>query len=156
MQASANVATVAAVGRVEVILDYRIRRAWHFDASFGSSWIIVVALKADRDQNGDMRSILALASAFAWFGQGLGGLIPAYVLTIWELFPAAEASWRIPTLLLLSGAGMGTGGWLGGVLYDYFGYYAPAFAAGIAANLLNFALIAAIFARQIYVWYRDR
>ena len=92
----------------------------------------------------------------AAFGLGFAGLIPAYVLTIRQLFPAAEASWRIPTLLLLSGGGMGTGGWLAGALYDHFGYYAPAFAAGVAANLLNFALIAGIFFRQRYVWRRDR
>jgi MFS family permease len=84
----------------------------------------------------------------AAFGLGFAGLIPAYVLAIRQHFPANEASWRIPTLLLLSGSGMGTGGWLAGALYDYFGYYAPAFAAGILANLLNFALIAMLVARQ--------
>jgi predicted MFS family arabinose efflux permease len=47
----------------------------------------------------------------------------------------------MPTLLLCSGWGMATGGWLAGILYDHFGFYAPAFAAGLAANLLNFAFI---------------
>jgi hypothetical protein len=78
-------------------------------------------------------------------------LIPAYVLAIRQLFPASEASWRIPTLLLFSGMGMGIGGWLAGALYDYFGYYAPAFAAGVTSNLLNFVLIAALVFRQRYV-----
>jgi MFS family permease len=84
----------------------------------------------------------------AAFGLGFAGLIPAYVLAIRQHFPASEASWRIPTLLLLSGSGMGTGGWLAGVLYDHFGYYAPAFAAGILANLLNLALLAMLVIRQ--------
>ena len=87
----------------------------------------------------------------AAFGLGFAGLIPAYVLTIRQLFPASEASWRIPALLLMSGTGMGTGGWLAGVLYDYFGFYAPAFATGVVSNLLNFALIAALVLRQRYV-----
>jgi hypothetical protein len=33
------------------------------------------------------------------------------------------------------------GGWLAGVLYDHFGTYAPAFAAGVAANAINLAIV---------------
>ncbi|HXF87963.1 MAG TPA: MFS transporter [Xanthobacteraceae bacterium] len=84
----------------------------------------------------------------AAFGLGFAGLVPAYVLAIRQHFPASEASWRIPVLLLLNGTGMGTGGWLAGVLYDYFGYYAPAFAAGILANLLNLGVIAVLVIRM--------
>jgi MFS family permease len=94
---------------------------------------------------------VGLFAVSAAFGLGFAGLIPAYVLTIRQLFPASEASWRIPTLLLFSGIGMGTGGWLAGSLYDYFGFYAPAFATGVASNLLNFALIAALVLRQRFV-----
>ena len=65
-----------------------------------------------------------------------------------ELFPASEASWRIPTLLLFSGIGMATGGWLAGVLYDYFGFYAPAFAAGVAANAVNLLIVGTLVFRQ--------
>ncbi len=94
---------------------------------------------------------VGLFAVSAAFGLGFAGLIPAYVLAVRQLFPASEASWRIPALLLLSGMGMGTGGWLAGALYDYLGYYAPAFAVGVASNLLNFALIAALVLRQRYV-----
>jgi len=66
----------------------------------------------------------------------------------------AESSWRIAALLLLSGSGMETGGWLAGILYDYFGYYAPAFAIGVTANLLNFAMIATLVIRQNHVTLR--
>jgi len=81
------------------------------------------------------------------FGLGFSGIITAYVLAIREHFPASEASWRIPTLLLFSGMGMASGGWLAGLMYDHFGYYAPAFAAGIGANLLNLLEIRALVAR---------
>jgi uncharacterized membrane protein YsdA (DUF1294 family) len=64
------------------------------------------------------------------------------------LFPASEASWRIPTLLLFSGLGMASGGWLAGLLYDHFGYYAPAFSVGVGANLLNILLIGGLVLRQ--------
>jgi MFS family permease len=83
----------------------------------------------------------------AAFGLGFSGIIPAYVLALRELFPAAEAYWRIPTLLLFSGAGMALGGWLAGILYDHYGYYAPAFAAGIGANILNILVVGTLVMR---------
>ena len=82
------------------------------------------------------------------FGLGFSGIIPAYVLAIRELFPAAEASWRVPTLLLCSGSGMAAGGWLAGLIYDQFGFYAAAFAFGIAANVLHLIVIGPLVLRQ--------
>jgi MFS family permease len=93
----------------------------------------------------DEAGLFAVAGAF---GVGFSALIPAYVLAIREYFPAREASWRVPALLLLSGSGMATGTWLAGILYDHFGYYAPAFAAGVAFNLLNLAAIGTLVLRR--------
>jgi MFS family permease len=90
----------------------------------------------------------ALFTVAAAFGLGFSGIIPAYVLALRELFPASEASWRIPTLLLFSGCGMALGGWLAGLLYDHFGYYAPAFAAGIGANIFNLVLLGILVGRR--------
>jgi len=96
----------------------------------------------------DEAGLFAVAAAF---GIGFSALIPAYVLAVREYFPASEASWRVPIVLLLSGSGMATGTWLAGALYDYFGYYAPAFAAGVLSNALNFIVIAAlVFRRRIF------
>ena len=36
---------------------------------------------------------------------------------------------------------MAAGGWLAGLLYDHFGYYAPAFATGIGSNILNLLVV---------------
>ena len=91
-----------------------------------------------------------LFTVAAAFGLGFSGIIPAYVLALRELFPASQASWRIPTLLLFSGLGMASGGWLAGLLYDHFGYYAPAFATGVGANLLNLLIVGTLVARQRY------
>ncbi len=85
------------------------------------------------------------------FGLGFSGMIPAYAVAIRELFPVREASWRIPTLLLCSGSGMAAGGWLAGAIYDYAGFYAAAFAAGIAFNLANTIVIALLVSRQTRV-----
>jgi MFS family permease len=89
----------------------------------------------------DEAGLFAVAAAF---GLGFSGLVPAYVLTIRQLFPAREASWRIPALLLTAMAGMATGSWSAGVIYDSAGYYAPAFATGIAANLAHFIIVGAL------------
>ena len=111
----------------------------------GSVWqfISVVALTLTQDEIG-------LFAVSALFGLGFSGIIPAYVLAVRELFPASEASWRIPTLLLFSGFGMAAGGWIAGLLYDHFGYYAPAFAAGVGANVLNILVVGVLVARQRY------
>src|SRR6185437_7248162 len=57
------------------------------------------------------RSEVALFTVAAAFGMGFSGIIPANVLAARELFAASEASWRIPTLLGSSAAGMAIGGW---------------------------------------------
>jgi MFS family permease len=93
----------------------------------------------------DEVGLFAVAGAF---GVGFSALIPAYVLAIREYFPAREASWRVPTLLLLSGSGMATGTWLAGSIYDHYGYYAPAFAAGVGFNLLNLVAIGTLVLRR--------
>lgn len=90
----------------------------------------------------------ALFAVATFFGLGFSGMIPAYVLAIRELFPAAEAAWRVPTLLLFSGSGMAAGGWLAGLLYDRFGFYGAAFLVGMAFNLGNLLLVGALVLRR--------
>jgi hypothetical protein len=40
----------------------------------------------------------------------------------------------VQTVLLFTGSGMASGGWVVGAIYDYVGFYAAAFAAGIVLN----------------------
>jgi len=93
----------------------------------------------------DTAGLFAVATAF---GLGFSALIPAYVLAIRDLYPMSEAHWRVPALLLLTGSGMGTGGWLAGYLYDIYGYYTPAFATGVAFNVANIAILSMLLVRQ--------
>ena len=74
-------------------------------------------------------------------------MIPAWLLTIRELFPASDAAWLMPILLLFSGSGMPAGGWLAGLLYDRFGFYEAAFLAGLICNLGNLLLVALLVVR---------
>jgi MFS family permease len=91
---------------------------------------------------------IGLFTVAALFGLGFSGLVPAYVLALRELYPVREASWRVPVLLMFSGSGMAAGAWLGGFLYDWFGYYAPAFVSAIGANIVNLAIVAFLLQRQ--------
>jgi MFS family permease len=86
----------------------------------------------------DEAGLFAVSAAF---GLGFAGIIPAYSVAVRDLFPASEASWRMPLTLFTAMSGMAFGGWFAGALYDRFGFYAPAFGIGIAFNLLNLALI---------------
>jgi len=89
-----------------------------------------------------------LFAVSAWFGLGFSGIIPAYVLAIRELFPASEAAWRVPSVLLFSGSGMAFGGWLAGAIYDHVGFYSAAFATGIVFNTAHLLVIGPLVWRQ--------
>jgi MFS family permease len=89
-----------------------------------------------------------LFAVAAGYGLGFSGIVPAYVLIVRELYPSSEASWRVPTVLFVSMSGMAFGSWFAGALYDHYGYYAPAFAIGVAFNLANLMLIGFLLARQ--------
>ena len=93
----------------------------------------------------------SLFVASAVFGLGFSGMIPAYVLTAREHFPAKEAPWRMPLLLLTGTSGMAMGSWGAGKLYDTYGFYAPAFATGLTANILNFLILATL----VLLWRRS-
>ena len=84
----------------------------------------------------------------AAYGFGFSGIIPAYVVAIRDLFPSAEASWRVPLVLFTAMSGMAFGSWFAGRIYDHFGFYAPAFGSGVLFNLLNLALVGFLVARQ--------
>jgi MFS family permease len=94
------------------------------------------------------RNEAGLFAISAAFGLGFSGIIPAYVVAMRELFPSAEASWRVPLFLFTGMGGMAFGSWFAGMLYDRFGYYAPAFGAGALFNIANLAVIGFLAARQ--------
>jgi len=83
----------------------------------------------------------------AAFGLGFSGIIPAYSVAVRDLFPAAEASWRIPLVLFTAMGGMAFGSWLAGGVYDHFGYYAPAFGLGVVFNVANLLIVGFLILR---------
>jgi MFS family permease len=141
-------ATGAAMLSVLLVSAFISRQLWGWisDRIGGLMTLLIGALAQASAMLGflltqDEAGLFAVSAAF---GLGLSGLIPAYVLAIRQLFPAREASWRIPALLLTAMSGMAAGSWIAGVIYDRAGFYAPAFATGIAANLANLCIITAL------------
>jgi MFS family permease len=84
---------------------------------------------------------VGLFAVSAAFGLGFAGIIPSYSVAVRDLFPASEASWRMPLTLFTAMSGMAFGSWFAGALYDHFGYYAPAFGIAVIFNLLNLTII---------------
>ena len=93
-------------------------------------------------------SYAGLLVAALLFGLGFSGIMPCYPLLIRLFFPANEVGWRIAGQYLFSAGGMALGGWVGGVVFDLAGSYAPAFAAGLAFNAVNFFLVGILFVRR--------
>jgi len=103
--------------------------------------LAIAAFMSTQDEAG----LFAVSAAY---GLGFSGIIPAYVVAIRDLFPAREASWRVPMVLFVSMGGMAFGGWFAGALYDHFGFYAPAFVIGVIFNIANLALVGFLVMRQ--------
>ena len=89
---------------------------------------------------------LYLVSIF--YGLGYGGVVPMYAIIIRELFPSHEAGWRIGVIFLFGTLGMATGGYLGGVIYDWTATYRLAFLTGVAFNICNLVLVIFMVRRQ--------
>jgi MFS family permease len=92
----------------------------------------------------DEMGLFAISAAF---GLGFAGIVPNYVLAAREIFPASEATRRIPLMMFGGLLGMAVGGWMGGAVYDAFGSYAHSFALGVGANLLNLLVVGFLVSR---------
>jgi hypothetical protein len=53
----------------------------------------------------------------------------------------------VGTVLMATLFGMALGGWMSGAIFDYTGSYRTAFVNGIAWNLLNLGIVAALLYR---------
>lgn len=82
------------------------------------------------------------------FGFVFGGIVPSYALAVRELFPEAEAGWRVGVVYLGGTIGMASGGWLGGHIFDLTGAYHSAFLTGFAFNLTNLVIVGALVWRR--------
>jgi MFS family permease len=82
-----------------------------------------------------MDGLTALYAISSLFGLFQGGLVPSYAIIVRENFPARETGSRVGMILMMTLLGMGLGGWMSGVIFDWTGSYAAAFANGVAWNM---------------------
>jgi len=94
------------------------------------------------------RGLVSLYLVSALFGLFQGGIVPAYALIVREHFTPHEAGARVGTVLMATLFGMALGGWMSGAIFDFTGSYRAAFVNGIAWNLLNIGIVAALLYRS--------
>lgn len=88
-------------------------------------------------------SLLALSAVF---GFGFAGNMTCLILCVRELVPAGRFGQALGTVMMVAWAGMGVGGYLGGLVYDGFASYTLAFLIAFAAGVANLATIAMLAA----------
>ena len=93
------------------------------------------------------KGLVSLYVVSALFGLFQGGIVPAYALIVREHFTPREAGARVGTVLMATLFGMALGGWMSGAIFDLTGSYRAAFVNGIAWNLVNIAIVAALLYR---------
>jgi predicted MFS family arabinose efflux permease len=93
-------------------------------------------------------SLPSLYLISAMFGLFQGGIVPSYAIIVRETMPANEAATRVGIVIFASVIGMSFGGWVSGVIFDYTGSYAAAFANGFAWNLLNIGIVLMLLLRK--------
>ena len=81
------------------------------------------------------------------FGLSQGGIVSSYAIIVRDYLPARDAGQRIGVVMMATVFGMAFGGWLSGWIYDLTLSYQAAFLNGIAWNLLNIAIMAALLWR---------
>jgi predicted MFS family arabinose efflux permease len=90
---------------------------------------------------GDGTSLLALSAAF---GFGFAGNMTCLVLCVRDLVPASRFGGALGLVMLVAWAGMGVGGYAGGLLFDLTLSYTLSFTLAALAGLLNLATIAVL------------
>ena len=83
----------------------------------------------------------------ALFGLFQGGIVPSYAIIVREYFDPKVAGATVSVVLTSTLFGMALGGWMSGAIFDLTGSYRAAFLNGIAWNLLNMAIAAALLLR---------
>jgi len=89
---------------------------------------------------GDSLSFMVLS---AIFGFGFAGNMTCLSLCVRQAVPASRFGGAIGAVMMVAWAGMASGGYMGGVLFDLSLSYTPSFVLAGMAGILNLAVITA-------------
>lgn len=92
-------------------------------------------------------SLAGLYALAVGYGLFFGGVSMSALLTIRSLVPTRIAGTSIGLVSLFGWVGMGLGGYLGGVLFDWSGSYLASFALAAVAGVVNLAILTSLFLR---------
>ena len=92
----------------------------------------------------DLASLYVVSAMFGLFQ---GGIVPSYAIIVREYFAPRVAGTIVSLVLTSTLFGMALGGWMSGAIFDLTGSYRAAFLNGIAWNLLNMTIAAALLLR---------
>ncbi|HXF55900.1 MAG TPA: MFS transporter [Hyphomicrobiaceae bacterium] len=84
----------------------------------------------------------------ALFGLFQGGIVPMYAVIVREYFPRKLAGTLVGLVIMSTIVGMAAGGWMSGAIFDLTGSYWPAFANGLAWNVVNGAIALFLLVRR--------
>jgi MFS family permease len=91
-------------------------------------------------------SLAGLYLVSGLFGLVFGGIVPSYALATRQLFPVSQAAARIGVIFMAGYVGMASGGFLGGVIFDFTLDYRMAFMTGVVFNLANLICLSILLA----------
>ena len=86
-------------------------------------------------------SLTALYGVGILFGVGFGGILPCYPVILREYLDPKHLGLRVGLIVLFGSFGMALGPEIAGRTYASIGSYTPGFFIGVAANMLNLAII---------------
>jgi MFS family permease len=95
---------------------------------------------------GDSQSLMVLS---ALFGFGFAGNMTCLTLCVRQTVPASRFGGAIGAVMMVAWAGMASGGYLGGVLFDMSLSYTSSFLLAGISGLLNLAVIGALMAMGV-------
>ena len=94
---------------------------------------------------GDSLSFMVLSGLF---GFGFAGNMTCLSLCVREVVPASRFGGAIGAVMMVAWAGMASGGYLGGALFDLSRSYTPSFLLAGISGVLNLMVIAAFAATK--------
>ena len=91
---------------------------------------------------------LSLLMLSAVFGFGFAGNMTCLSLCVRQAVPASRFGGALGAVMMIAWAGMATGGYLGGLLFDFSRSYTASFVLASIAGVLNLVVIATIAATR--------
>jgi MFS family permease len=129
-----------AVGRV--CFGFIADRVGPLKAYAGASTIQTACVTAFPALGGSLSFMLLSAL----FGFGFAGNMTCLSLCVGDAVPASRFGGALGTVMMIAWAGMATGGYMGGVLFDWSRSYTPSFALAGISGALNLLVVGALIA----------